>query len=94
VEALGLSVDVLVMSAGFGMGGPFLQQDPSRVVQMARTNLESVSAFTHAFVPAMVARRRGAVLVVSSMAGYQPVLPLSRACSVRSYAAPGSRSRP
>lgn len=72
VAALGLSVDVLVMSAGFGMGGPFLQQDPSRVVQMARTNLESVFAFTHAFVPAMVARQRGAVLVVSSMAGYQP----------------------
>jgi len=72
VEQLALDVDVLVLSAGFGMGGPFLQQDPDRIVQMARTNLESVFALARVLVPPMVTRGRGAVLVVSSMAGYQP----------------------
>ena len=72
LEELSLDIDVLVLSAGFGMGGPFLEQDPGRIVQMARTNLESVLALARVLLPPMVTRGRGAVLVVSSMAGYQP----------------------
>jgi short-subunit dehydrogenase len=73
VSALGLRVEVLVLSAGFGMGGPFLSQEPDRIVQMTRTNLEGVFALTRALLPAMAERRRGAVLIVSSLAGNQPM---------------------
>ena len=34
------TVDVLVLCAGFGMGGPFTEQDPERVQLMMRTNVE------------------------------------------------------
>ncbi len=72
VNELDIDVDVLVLSAGFGMGGPFLDQDPDRIIEMARTNLESVFVVAHTLVPPMVDRGFGGVLVVSSMAGYQP----------------------
>ena len=73
VSASGLEVDVLVLSAGFGMGGPLIEQDPDRVRLMIRTNFESTVALAHEYTPPMAARRRGSVLIVSSMAGNQPM---------------------
>lgn len=73
IEALGLEVDVLVPCAGFGMGGPFLEADPDRLELLVRTNVEAVIATIRVIAPAMVARRRGAVLIVSSMAGEAPM---------------------
>lgn len=40
---------------------------------MMRTNLESTVALAREFTPAMAARRSGSVLIVSSMAGNQPM---------------------
>lgn len=73
IDALGLAVDVLVPCAGFGMGGEFIAQDPDRVRLMIRTNVESTVALCGMFAPAMTERRRGAILIVSSMAGNQPM---------------------
>jgi len=73
VEDIGRRVDVLVLCAGFGLGGPLIAQEPRRLVEMTRTNLESVFFLTRAFAPDMAARRAGAILVVSSMAGNQPM---------------------
>jgi uncharacterized protein len=70
---LDLEIDVAVLSAGFGMGGPFVEHDPDQVVQMVRTNVESTMVLAHAVLRPMVARRRGALLIVSSMAGHQPM---------------------
>lgn len=55
------------------MGGPFIDHDPGKVVQMVRTNVESTMVLAHAVLQPMVARRRGALLIVSSMAGNQPM---------------------
>jgi short-subunit dehydrogenase len=73
VRATGLEVDLLVLSAGFGMGGPLIDQDPDRLRLMMRTNFEATVALVREFTPAMAARRRGSVLLVSSMAGNQPM---------------------
>lgn len=73
VRATGVTVDVLVLCAGFGGGGPFTAQDPDRLQLMARTNFEGVVAFAREYAPDMEARRRGAILIVSSMAGNQPM---------------------
>lgn len=73
VRATGLEVDVLVLSAGFGMGGQLIDQDPDRLRLMMRTNVESTVALAREFTPAMAARRRGSVLIISSMAGNQPM---------------------
>jgi short-subunit dehydrogenase len=73
IEALGLEVDILIPSAGFGMGGTFIDEDPERIALMIRTNVEAGFALTRALAPAMVARRSGAIMLVSSFAGNQPM---------------------
>jgi short-subunit dehydrogenase len=73
IRSLGLEVDVLVPSAGFGLGGAFIREDPARIELMIRTNVEASFALTRALAPAMAARRSGAVLLVSSFAGNQPM---------------------
>ena len=73
VRATGLEVDVLVLCAGFGMGGQLIDQDPDRLLLMMRTNVESTVALAREFAPAMAARGRGSVLIVSSMSGNQPM---------------------
>jgi uncharacterized protein len=73
LAGLGHDVEVLVLCAGFGMVGPFLEHDPDRVDLMIRTNVEATLSLARALTPAMAARGRGAVLFVSSMAGGQPM---------------------
>jgi hypothetical protein len=73
IKKLDLNVDVLALSAGFGLGGPFISSDLDRITAMVRTNVEAVMALTNMVLPAMAERRKGAVLIVSSMAGNQPM---------------------
>jgi short-subunit dehydrogenase len=73
VEKLGVDVDLLVNSAGFGLRGRFLELDPEREAQIVSLNCESVVTLTHAFLPAMVERGRGGVITVASTAGMQPL---------------------
>jgi hypothetical protein len=73
IDRLGLEVDVFVPSAGFGMGGPFLEAPPERLEQLIRTNVEAVVAMSRALAPPMAARGSGAILIVSSLAGAAPM---------------------
>src|SRR4029453_2213502 len=73
VEKLGVNVDLLVNNAGFGFRGRFLELDPEREAEMVRVNCEAIVILTHAFVPAMVERRRGGVITIASTAGMQPL---------------------
>lgn len=60
VAELGLEVDVLVSSAGFGTHGLFTKIDPARDAEQVRLNCEALVTLTHAFRPGMLERRRGA----------------------------------
>ena len=73
IAGRGLDVDVLVLCAGFGLAGPFLSQSSDRITSMVRTNVEAVMALSRELIPPMAGRGRGAVLIVSSMAGNQPM---------------------
>jgi len=69
----GLDVEVLVNNAGYGSAGRFQELDGEAEVGMVRTNVEAVVDLCAAYVPAMVERRRGAILNVASVAAYQPI---------------------
>jgi short-subunit dehydrogenase len=73
VAELGVEVDLLVNNAGFGLNGRFHELDPQRDAQQVRVNCEAIVTLTHAFLPAMVERGRGGVIVVASTAGMQPI---------------------
>jgi uncharacterized protein len=72
-EGAGLAVDVLVNNAGFGEYGEFLRSSLEMQVGMVQVNCAAVVHLTRLFLPVMVERRRGGVLIVSSTAAYQPV---------------------
>jgi short-subunit dehydrogenase len=73
VEALGLSVDLLVNNAGTGDTGPFVDEPLDRLRAMIDLNARALVELTHRFLPAMVARRSGGVVNVVSNAAFQPV---------------------
>jgi len=68
-----LEIGILINNAGFSRVGRFDRVPRDRILGMIRVNCLAVAALTHAFLPAMQARRRGAVIIVSSVAGYQPL---------------------
>jgi uncharacterized protein len=69
----GLAVDILVNNAGLGHYGEFYRIEPEQEYSQVRVNCEAVVRLSRLFVPAMVERRRGWVLVVASTASFQPV---------------------
>jgi short-subunit dehydrogenase len=73
VAERGLAVDLLVNNAGFGTYGGFAGTDPAREHEEIAVNVSALVGLTHAFLPGMLARRRGGVINVASTASFQPV---------------------
>jgi short-subunit dehydrogenase len=73
VDELELEVDLLVNNAGFGTYGRIWEIEEGRDAELVRLNCEAVVVLTRAFLPPMLERRRGGVIVVASTAGMQPL---------------------
>ena len=71
-----LEVDLLINNAGLGDSGPFAQSDPDRNKEMTIVNVATLTLITRHLVSEMIAKHRGAILNVSSSAGFLPI-PLS-----------------
>ena len=66
-------IDVLVNNAGLALGlGPAQEADLDQWDQMIDTNCKGLAYCTRAILPAMVARRRGHVINLGSVAGTYP----------------------
>jgi uncharacterized protein len=73
LRARQLAVDLLINNAGFGARGEFWGLPLDRQSEMMRLNVVAVMELTHLMLPAMIERRSGAILNVSSTASFQPV---------------------
>jgi len=76
VEALGKAVtqrfgplDVLINNAGVFRGAPFAETSVALFDEVVAANLRSVFLVTRAFLPGMIARGRGHIFNMSSIAG-------------------------
>ncbi len=67
-EAYG-PTDVLINNAGVPGGGDFVDLSPEEIEKVVRVNLLGVLWGTHAFLPGMLARGRGHVVNIASLAG-------------------------
>lgn len=76
-EGAGLAIDILINNAGFGQYGAFATSRFEQQLSQVRVNCEAMVRLSRLFIPRMVERRRGWVLVVSSTASYQPLPYLS-----------------
>ena len=72
-EGAGIPVDILINNAGLGHYGEFYKLDPEQEYSMVRVNCEAVVRVARLFIPRMVERRRGWMLVVASTASFQPI---------------------
>ena len=68
----GMSVDILVNNAGVGAYGEFHDQPLDALQRMQTINMLALTALTRLTLPGMLARRRGRILNVASVVGYQP----------------------
>ncbi|MDJ0608002.1 MAG: SDR family oxidoreductase [Kiloniellales bacterium] len=71
-EGAGLQVGLLVNNAGFTTYGAFHEAEHDSQGRIIGLHCGVPVALTEAFLPGMVARRRGGVIFVASMAGFQP----------------------
>jgi hypothetical protein len=85
LEARGLEVDLLVNCAGVGHTARFCEQPLDRVLGMIELNVRALVELTRGLLPAMVARRRGAIVNVASSAAFQPVPYLGVYAATKSF---------
>jgi hypothetical protein len=72
LEADDQPIDLLINNAGMGASGAFGEIPRSREVQLVQLNVSALVQLAHAAVTAMKPRRRGGVVNVSSLSGFQP----------------------
>ena len=68
-----IDIDLLINNAGLGDSGPFATSNPIRNEQMMLVNMVALTSLTRQLLPGMIARKRGAILNVSSSAGFLPI---------------------
>lgn len=77
-------VDILVNNAGLALGvAPVQENDLEDLRCMVDTNFSSVVALTRAFTPGMIARKRGHVIIMSSIAGQEAYSGGSMYCATK-----------
>jgi short-subunit dehydrogenase len=72
VAETGRPVDLLVNNAGFGMKRPFLDNDLADEQRLLDVLVGAVMRLSHSALRAMTARGHGAIINVSSVAGFLP----------------------
>ena len=72
LEAKGIYCDILINNAGFGLFGEAVQLDREAQFGIIDVNVRAATDLMLRFLPDMVARRRGHVLNVGSVASFAP----------------------
>src|SRR5947199_821954 len=68
-----IDIDFLINNAGIGDQGPFATIEPGRLNAMIQINMTALTLFTRKLLPQMISQKRGAILNVSSSAGFLPI---------------------
>ena len=79
------AIDLLVNNAGFGQYGELHQVEVERLLDMVEVNCSAVLHLTRLYLPAMVAKRSGDVLIVGSTASFQAVPYISTYAATKAF---------
>lgn len=71
IEKRGLSVDMLINNAGFGINDSFGDMPVDRVQGMMQLNMVALTELTHAVLPSMRERKQGRIMNIASVAAFQ-----------------------
>jgi len=78
-------LSLLVNNAGFGTKGFFFETDPGPQDAMHRLHVLAAERLTRAALPGMIARRRGGIINVSSVAGFMQSLSNVSYCATKAW---------
>lgn len=81
----GIAVDFLINNAGLGDRGSFVKAEAERVGKILEVNVLALTRLTHSLLPAMITRKRGAILNVSSIAGFMPIRKMAVYAASKAY---------
>jgi hypothetical protein len=72
LDAAGVSVDMLNNNAGLGLYGDFAKSDMDRNMHLIQVNLVTLTKLTWLFLPGMLARKYGKIMIVGSVVSFLP----------------------
>lgn len=75
LQARGVTIDVLVNNAGYGVPGAYARTDWQRQADFIQVLVTAVAELTHRLLPGMIERRWGRVLNIASLAALVPAAP-------------------
>jgi hypothetical protein len=85
IAAKNISIELLINNAGFGGYGELHQQPAQRLLDMVQVNCTAVVHLTRLFLPAMVERRSGDILILASTASFQAVPYISTYAATKAF---------
>lgn len=80
-----IPINLLVNNAGFGAYGELHKLSTSRVLEMVQVNCSAVVHLTRLFLPEMIARRGGDILILASTASFQAVPYISAYAATKAF---------
>ena len=84
-QAKNFEIELLINNAGFGSYGPLYKSDLARQLEMIQVNCSTVVHLTRLYLPEMVARGHGDVLIVASVAAFQAVPYISTYAATKAF---------
>jgi uncharacterized protein len=69
--AHGLNVGLLIVSAGYGTSGNFIESSLPAEINMLKVNCEALLSLTHYYSQQFVRQKRGGIILMSSMVAFQ-----------------------
>jgi short-subunit dehydrogenase len=80
-----IEIDLLINNAGFGQYGELTSVPTNRLLDMVQVNCVAVVHLTRLYLPGMVARGRGDVLILASTASFQAVPYISTYAATKAF---------
>jgi short-subunit dehydrogenase len=81
----GIQIDLLINNAGFGQYGEFHAIETKRLLKMVQVNCAAVVHLTRLYLPDMVKRKRGDILILASTASFQAVPFISTYAATKAF---------
>jgi short-subunit dehydrogenase len=85
IAAKNIPIELLINNAGFGGYGELHEQPAERLLDMVQVNCAAVVHLTRLFLPAMVERRSGDILILASTASFQAVPYISTYAATKAF---------
>lgn len=81
----GLRVELIVNCAGFGFAGDYASMPLKELQEMVQVNTSAMALLVRLFIPDMISRRKGGIINVSSVGGFQGVPFLGLYAATKSF---------